>query len=152
MQSMHVYSLLLLEHVRHPHFRSLLKHHWRTNLFRYLYKKKKKMRARAFVVLSRGSSGAESWTKKCLIESNVSSRKKIACICVGGEGRKKMKASDWKGKGRSEARDAILKDVRTRNVCVNPCSPYVLTALAYIATPLHCDHVYKEKNSLKARR
>lgn len=28
---------------------------------------------------------------------------------------------------------------------LNPCSPYVLTALAYIATPLHCDHVYKEK-------
>lgn len=55
-------TYFIIRHVRHSHFRSLLKHYWRTNLFRYLYKA-----ARAFVVLSRADPrGWNREQKKCL--------------------------------------------------------------------------------------
>lgn len=129
----HIYSLLLLlEHVRHPHFRSLLKHHWRTNLFRYLYKKKKKNRARSSYSRA-GPRERSSERKKKSAWLEITShreRKKVACIRVGGEGEEKTKGSLWSKKGREQARDARLEDVRTRSVCVNPCSPYVLTCFS----------------------
>lgn len=88
--------------------------------------------------------------KKCLIGSNVLSRRKESRIAKGRKGKEKnARISDRKGKRREIYSGRYTEQER---VCVNPCSPYVLTALAYIATPLHCDHVYKEKNSLKARR
>lgn len=129
-------------------FESLLLNHWRTNLFRYLYKRKKRNKEmRALVVLSCGSSGRNREQKKCLIGNN-SSRVKESCVYLCEERNGRAFGSKRRGERKVWFKNTDIKDT---DACVNPCSPYVLTALAYIATPLHCDHVYKE-NSLKARR